>query len=165
MGKHPLYNQTGLQKNNKSHVLYALANKQMELKQIQDEYEAKILKVKADLEAMEQVICLFDRDCGKTIKKLNTKSSNTKPRARNKHFINGECKKLVLSVMRTNTEQLTTSDISLKVQDLKKIDKSDNILNKNIQKIVVQILRALEKINIIEQIGKDGLSIIWKIKD
>ena len=41
MGKHPLYNQTGFQKNNKSHVLYALANKQMELKQIQDEYEAK----------------------------------------------------------------------------------------------------------------------------
>lgn len=165
MGKHPLYNQTGLQKNNKSHVLYALANKQMELKQIQDEYEVKISKIKSDLEAMEQVICLFDRDCGKTIKKLNVKSSKSKSRARNKHFINGECKKLVLSVMRTNKEQLTTSDISLKVQDLKKIDKRDNVLNKNIQKIVVQILRTLEKSNIIEQIGKDGLSIIWKIRD
>ena len=46
MGKHPLYNTTGLQKNNKSHVVYALANKQMELKQIQNEYEAKISKIK-----------------------------------------------------------------------------------------------------------------------
>ena len=165
MGRHPLYNQTGLQKNNKSHIMYALANKQMELKQIQEEFEAKISKIKSDLEAMEQVICLFDGDCGKTIKKLNVKSSKSKPRTRNKHFINGECRKLVLSVMRTNTEQLTTSDISLKVQDLKKIDKNDNILNKNIQKIVVQILRTLEKSNIIEQVGKDGLSIIWKIRD
>ena len=165
MTKHPLYNNTGLQKNNKSHVMYALANKQMELKQIQDEYEAKISKIKSDLEAMEQVICLFDGDCDKTIKKLNVKSSNRKPRARNKHFINGECKKLVLSVLRTSIGKLTTSDISLKVQDLKKIDKSDNSVNKNIQKIVVQILRTLEKSQIIEQVGKDGLSIIWKIRD
>ena len=165
MGKHPLYNESGLQKNNKSHVLYALANKKIELKQIQDEYEAKILKIKSDLEAMEQIICLFDGDCDKTIKKLNVKFSNRKPRARNNHFINGECKKLVLSVLRTSKGQLTTSDISLKVQDLKKIDKSDNSVNKNIQKIVVQILRTFEKGNIITQIGKDGLSIIWKIKD
>ena len=53
MSKHPLYNDTGLQKNNKSHVLYALATKQMELKQIEDEYQAKILKVKSDLSALE----------------------------------------------------------------------------------------------------------------
>ena len=46
MGKHPLYNQTGLQKDNKSHVLYALANKQMELKQLEVEYQTKISKIK-----------------------------------------------------------------------------------------------------------------------
>ncbi len=165
MGKHPLYNQTGLQKNNKSHLMYALSNKQMELKQIQEEYESKINKINIDLQALETTMCLFDGDCDKTIRKLNVKSSNTKPRARNKHFINGECKKMVLSVLRTNTEQLTTADISLKVQDLKKIDKSDNVVNKNIQKIVVQILRTLEKSNIIKQVGKDGLSIIWKVRD
>ena len=165
MSNHPLYNQTGLQKNNKSHVLYALANKQMELKQIQDEYKAKISKIKSDLVAMEQVICLFDGDCDKTIKKLNVKSSSRQPRTKNKYFIPGECKKLVLSVLRTNSEQLTTNTISLKVQNLKKIDRSDNVLNRNIQKNVVQILRTLEKSNIIEQIGKDGLSLIWKIRD
>ncbi len=57
---HPLYNQTGLQKNNKSHILYSLANNQMELKQIQDEYKAKISKIKNDLMALETTICLFD---------------------------------------------------------------------------------------------------------
>jgi len=42
MSKHPLYNTTGLQKNNKSHILYALADKQMELQQLQKEYSEKI---------------------------------------------------------------------------------------------------------------------------
>jgi hypothetical protein len=41
MSKHPLYNTTGLQKNKKSHVLYALANKQMELKQLEDDVISK----------------------------------------------------------------------------------------------------------------------------
>jgi hypothetical protein len=71
MSKHPLYNQTGLQRDNKSHVLYALANKQMELKLIQDEYEAKISKIRVDLLALETTICLFNGDCSKTIEKLN----------------------------------------------------------------------------------------------
>jgi hypothetical protein len=62
MSKHPLYNQTGLQRDNKSHVLYALANKQMELKLIQDEYEAKISKIRVDLLALETTICLFNGD-------------------------------------------------------------------------------------------------------
>ena len=60
---------------------------------------------------------------------------------------------------------LKTSEISLKIQNIKKIDTSNNHTNKTIQKTVVQILRTLEKSNIIEQVGKDGLSVIWKIKD
>ena len=48
MGQHPLYNSTGLQKNNRSHVMYALANKQLELKQTQEEYETKISKLKSE---------------------------------------------------------------------------------------------------------------------
>ncbi len=63
MSKHPFYNQTGLQRDNKSHVLYALANKQMELKLIQEEYEAKISKIRVDLSALETTICLFDGEC------------------------------------------------------------------------------------------------------
>ena len=52
MSKHPLYNTTGLQKNNKSHVLYALADKQMELKQFEDEYKSKIAKVNGFIHLM-----------------------------------------------------------------------------------------------------------------
>jgi len=69
MNKHPLYNTTGLQKDNKSHVLYALANKQMELKRLEDEYRTKIIKIKSDLSALEHTICLFDSDCSEIIAK------------------------------------------------------------------------------------------------
>lgn len=162
---HPLYNQTGLQKNNKSHVMYALANKQMELKQLENEYEAKISKLKTDLTALETTICLFDENCNKTISKLNTKSSKSIPRKRNRYFIKGECRKLILTALRTATEPLKTSQISLEVQNLKNISKNDISVNKDIQKICVGFLRTLTKNNLVEEIGKDGLNILWRIKN
>lgn len=164
---HPLYNETGLQKNNKSHVLYALANKQMELKQIQNEYESKIAKLKLDLSALEATICLFDDKGTETIEKLNARTSNpsTKPKTRNRWFEKGEAKKLILKILRTSTSSLKTDEISLEVQKLKGIDCTDNTRNKNIQKAIVFTLRNLEKENIVIAVGMDGLSIIWKIND
>lgn len=136
MGQHPLYNQTGLQKNNKSHVVYALANKQMELKQIQEEYEAKISKIKSDLVAMEQVICLFDADCSKTIKKINTHSDNKRVRAKPKSlFGHGELKLLVLKTLRTSSKPLKTDDIALEVIEVKDFELSDEIVSK-VQKAI-----------------------------
>jgi len=162
MGKHPLYNESGLQKNNKSHVMYALANKQMELKSLEDEYEAKILKVKSDLEAMEQVICLFDGDCNKTIKKLNTKSANTIPKKRNKYFIKGECKKLVLTTLRTATEPLKSDEITASIIKMKNLENDDFV---KIQKSIFAQLKLLEENNLAYKFDRVGLNYLWKIKD
>ena len=162
MGKHPLYNESGLQKNNKSHVMYALANKQMELKQIQDEYEAKISKIKSDLEAMEQVICLFDGDCNKTIEKLNIKSSKSTPKKRNKYFIKGECKKLVLTILRTTTEPLKSDEITTSIIKTKNLENEDFI---KIQKSILAQLKLLEENNLAYKFDRVGLNYLWKIKD
>ena len=168
MSKHPLYNNSGLQRNNKSHVLYALADKKMELKDLEDEYSKKLLKLQTDILALETTICLFDGDCGETVKKIDRKIANSnKSKAqteRNRYFVKGECKKLVLDVLRTSDVPLNTEHISLKIQDIKEITKDDNILNKKIQKTIVSTLRQLEKSDIINQVGKKGLSIIWEIK-
>ena len=161
---HPLYNNSGLQKNNKKHVLYALANKQMQLKKLEDEYETKIEKIKIDLTALETTICLFDGDCNKTIKKLNTKTAKSTPRKRNKYFVKGECRKMILTTLRTSATSLKTGEISLKIQDIKKIDKNDSSINRNIQKLVVEHLRVMEKSNLVTPVGKDGLNILWSIK-
>jgi hypothetical protein len=129
MSKHPLYNSSGLQRGNKSHVLYALADKKMELKQLEDEYKERLLKLQSDISALEITICLFDSDCGETIKKIDDKvAKSTKSKAqieRNRYFDKGECKKLVLEALRDSNEPLSTEDISLKLQEIKKIPNDD----------------------------------------
>ena len=165
MSKHPLYNTTGLQKNNKSHVLYALANKQMELKQLEDEYKAKIIKIKTDLSALETTICLFDENCNETITKLNSKIVKSVPKKRNSYFAKGECKKLILITLRTANEPLMTSEISLKLQKIKNIDTKDNFINKNIQKIVVEQLSTIERSRLVVSAGRNGLNKLWCIRD
>lgn len=122
MGKHPLYNQTGLQRDNKSHVLYALANKQMELKQIQDEYEIKISKIKLDLVALETTICLFDCDCNETNQEDKWKNKSSKKRERNLLFERGELKKLILMTLRTSNNPLKTDEITNNILKIKEFD-------------------------------------------
>ena len=165
MSKHPLYNTTGLQKDNKSHVLYALANKQMELKQLEDEYKSKIAKVKSDLLALKHTICLFDGNCDETLFKINKKSSRGSYKKRNSYFERGEAKKFILTALRTVTEPLKTSCITLSCQRSKNISTDDKEINKAVGKIIVETLRQLEKSNLVEVVGKNGLSLIWRIKD
>ncbi len=162
MGKHPLYNQTGLQRDNKSHVLYALASKQMELKQIQDEYEIKISKIKLDLVALETTICLFDSDCNETIKKISEKSKSSKKRERNLLFERGELKKLILMTLRTSNNPLKTDEIT---SNILKIKEFDNQYFVNVQKSVLNQLVIIEKNQIAYKSSKEGLNYLWKIKD
>jgi hypothetical protein len=164
MGTHPLYNSTGLQKNNKSHVLYALANKQMELRQLEEEYELKISKIKSDISAMEQVICLFDGDCDKTIEKINTHNESKRVRTKSKSlFSHGELKQLVLKTLRTSNKPLKTDDIALEVIESKGLELTDDIITR-VQKAVSHQTRVLEKEYLIEVESKEGLNFLWKIK-
>ncbi|WP_107850269.1 hypothetical protein [Campylobacter concisus] len=111
----------------------------MELKHLEDEYQAKLLKLQNDISALEITICLFDSDCKETISKIDKKVLNSANRnrsqfVRNSYFEKGECKKLVLDVLRRNEETLSTEDISLKLQDIKDISKEDIVLNKKFKK-------------------------------
>ena len=72
---------------------------------------------------------------------------------------------MILTALRTATEPLKTSQISLKVQSLKNISKNNISVNKDIQKICVGFLRTLAKNNLVEEIGRDGLNILWSIKN
>lgn len=161
--KHPLYNSSGLQKNNKSHVLYALANKKMELKRIEEEYQSKLLKLSNDIAALETTIRLFDEGCQDTNEKINQHIAQISRRGNSRYFSKGECRKLVLSVLKGNSEPLRTEEISLRVQETKRIPINDNIINKKIQKSVVDVLRKLERDGLVCFAGKEGLEILWKI--
>jgi hypothetical protein len=45
------------------------------------------------------------------------------------------------------------------------MDLSDSIEKRNFQKSIINTLSILEKSNLIERVSKDGLVIIWKIKE
>jgi len=123
MSKHPLYNTTGFQKNNKSHVLYALANKQMELQQLEDEYKSKIAKVKSDLSALEHTICLFDRDCDETIQKLNNRTTHKHIR----RFKQGEMSSLILKELKSSDEAMTIKEITFNIQEKYDFDVASHV--------------------------------------
>jgi hypothetical protein len=165
MSKHPLYNQTGLQKENKSHVLYALADKQMELKLIQDEYEAKVSKIRRDLAALETTICLFDENCSETIKALNTKMKRAVKTKREMFFERGELRKLILTILRTSKKPLRTGEMTDMAIESKGLDKKDERIFASIQKSILYQLKNIEASNLIYKSGKDGLNILWEIKD
>lgn len=167
MSRHPLYNSTGLQRNNKSHVLYALADKKMELKRLEDEYSAKLLKLQNDISALETTICLFDGDCDKTIAKIDEKvsKSNGKTKAvRNSYFEKGECKMLVLSMLRESDVPLDTSNISILLAEKKALELDKNSLT-NLQKTVLNTLSKCEQSGLISKVGKNSNNFLWGIKD
>ena len=167
MSKHPLYNQTGLQKDNKSHVLYALANKQMELKQLEDEYKTKIAKIKTDLIAMEQVICLFDDNCSETIEKIDKKVSQSTNKKRNSYFKAGEAQNIVLSILKTSSTPVPTADLTKEAIRIQKLDRNDKKVFDNVGKSLINLLRRLEFNNIIENVKTNDTSkmLYWQIKN
>lgn len=165
MSKHPLYNLSGLQKNNKSHVLYALANKQIELKLIQDDYEAKISKIRVELLALETTICLFDGDCSKTIEKLNTKTAKRVQSERNRYFEKGVAKKVVLNIFKSSNTELMTEEVTKKAIVSQGLEQDNQNVLINVGKTVLNILRALERDNIIINSSKSGRMLLWKIRD
>ncbi len=135
------------------------------LKQLQKEYSKKISKIKSDLILLKSTICLFDEDCEETIIKISKRTSSRGIKKRNSYFEKGEVRKLILTTLRTSNEPLKTSEVSLSCQSVKNIVSDDVATNKTIQKIVVLTLRELEKKNLVKAVGKDGLAILWKIRD
>ena len=162
MGKHPFYNTTGLQKDNKSHIMYALTNKQMELKQLEDEYRIKISKIKSDLIALETTICLFDNNWGETIEKLDKKVKNNKPRNRNIFFKSGEAMKLVLQTLRLSNNPLSFQEILQKVWDIKskEIDMSQK---DKFEKSLSVTLNSIYKKELINKVMVKNKA-LWSIK-
>lgn len=162
MSKHPLYNETGLQRNNKSHVLYALADKKIELQNLESEYKAKLIKLKSDVLALETTICLFDGNCNETLNKINS----IKPRAktsRHHYFKNGEGMRLVLETLRLADEPLTATEIIDTVAKKKGLEFSCSEERYSFSQSISVQLNAISKKGIIMKVGGDKGVGIWGI--
>lgn len=137
----------------------------MELKCIQEEYEAKITKLRSDLSALETTICLFDGNCSETLHKLNNGAKRVSAQRRDCRFEKGELKKLVLSILRTSSTPLKTDQITKDIMKAKNMALDNEREFTNVQKIILYQLKKSEDENLTFRAGKEGLNFLWKIKD
>ena len=141
-----------------THIISALVKKRAELRGDIIHYKQLIATLDKDLQTIDATIKIFDVDYD---------ISSIKPviKSRNRFFNNGEAKVLVLEVLKSNKLPLSTdkiSDIIAVNRDLSFENKTDK---SNFQKSILLALNTCLSNGIVEKVSKDGLSIVWKIKE
>ncbi|MBA1419918.1 MAG: hypothetical protein FAF03_03405 [Epsilonproteobacteria bacterium] len=140
-----------------THVLSALTKKRAEVSGEIKHYEELLKKSKLSLQSIDQTIHLFDESYDlRTIKAKRVHSE--------RYFKNGEAKTMILDVLRTATEPLSTNNISKKIALSRGFDNKESFDLNRFQKMVFASLERCENNGLIERIGKDGLAILWRIK-
>lgn len=71
---------------------------------------------------------------------------------------------MILDMIRTATEPLSTNTIAKKLVFNKGISDNENFDLERFKKIIFASLERCEKNELIERVGKDGLAILWQIK-
>ena len=141
-----------------THVISALVKKRAELRGDIIHYKQLIATLDKDLQTIDATIKIFDVDYD---------ISSIKPviKSRNRFFNNGEAKVLVLEVLKNSEEPISTD----KIADIIAIKRNLSFENKtdksNFQKSILLALNTCLSNNLVEKVSKDGLSIIWKIKE
>lgn len=141
-----------------SHVISALVKKRAELRGDIIHYKQLIATLDKDLQTIDATIKIFDVDYD---------ISSIKPvrKGRNRFFNNGEAKVLVLEVLKNSQMPISTDKIS----DIIAVNRNLAFENKadksNFQKSILLALNTCLSNNLVEKVSKDGLSIIWKIKE
>ncbi|WP_323593550.1 hypothetical protein [Aliarcobacter butzleri] len=141
-----------------THVISALVKKRAELRGDIIHYKQLIATLDKDLQTIDATIKIFDVDYD---------ISSIKPviKSRNRFFNNGEAKVLVLEVLKNSEVPISTdkiSDIIAVNRDLSFENKTDK---SNFQKSILLALNTCLSNNLVEKVSKDGLTIIWKIKE
>ncbi len=141
-----------------THVISALVKKRAELRGDIIHYKQLIATLDKDLQTIDATIKIFDVDYD---------ISSIKPvrKGRNRFFNNGEAKVLVLEVLKSNKLPLSTDKLSEIIAVNKNLSFENKTDKSNFQKSILLALNTCLSNNLVEKVSKDGLSIIWKIKE
>jgi len=140
-----------------THVISALTSKRAEVSGEIQHYEKLLKQSKQNLQSIDQTIHIFDET-------YDLRTIKAKRVSKERYFKTGEAKVLILDMLRTATEPLSTSDVSKKIAFDQVIDEEDGYDFERFSKVVLASLNRCESSGLIERIGKDGLSILWQIK-
>ncbi len=140
-----------------THVISALVSKRSELLGEIQHHEALIKEYKHNLIAIDKTIHIFDDN-------YDLRTIKSKRVHKNRYFETGEAKVLILDTLRELNEPIKTDDLSVIISDKKGLI-LDSYQQKTFNKSIIGVLGTLEKSELIERTGKDGLVIIWQIKE
>ena len=140
-----------------THVISALTNKRAEVSGEIKHYEKLLKKSKLDLQSIDQTIHIFDEN-------YDLRTIRAKRVSSERYFKNGEAKTMILDVLRAATEPMNTTNVSKKIAFKKGIDNKEDFDLERFSKVVLASLTRCETSELIKRVGKDGLSILWKIK-
>ena len=141
-----------------SHVISALSTKRGEILGSIKHYKQLISSLDKDLTNIDATIKIFEPDYKFGSEKIVNKH-------RNKFFNNGEAKVLVLEVLKNSDIPLSTDKISDIIATNKNLSFENKTVKSNFQKSILLALNTCLSNNLVEKVSKDGLSIVWKIKE
>ncbi len=140
-----------------THVISALTKKRSEVSGEIKHYEKLLKQSKLNLQSIDQTIHIFDET-------YDLRTIRAKRVHKERYFKTGEAKVLILDMLRTATEPLSTNSIAKKLAFNKGIDDNRNFDLEHFKKIIFASLERCENNGLIDRIGKEGLSILWHIK-
>lgn len=142
-----------------THVISALVKKRAELHGEIIYYEKLIRSHKDDLSTIDKAIHIFDNN-------YNIQIIKSKRPAMRYYFNAGECKPLVLNILKNATTALGTDEITEIISSQKGFDPSEKGFDiKLVQKSVLVTLCNVEKAGLVRRLGKRGMTQTWEIKD
>jgi hypothetical protein len=112
-----------------THVLSALAKKRAEVSGEIKHYEKLLKQSKLNIQSIDQTIHIFDDT-------YDLRTIKAKRVHKERYFKTGEAKVLILDVLRTATEPLSTNDIAKKLAFNKGIDDNENFHLERFKKMV-----------------------------
>ena len=141
-----------------SHVISALSTKRGEILGSIKHYKQIISSLDKDLANIDATIKIFEPDYKFGSEKIVNKH-------RNRFFNNGEAKVLTLGVLKNSNLALSTDKIADIIATNKNLSFENKTDKSNFQKSILLALNTCLSNNLVEKVSKDGLSIIWKIKE
>ena len=141
-----------------THVISALSTKRGEILGSIKHYKQLISSLYKYLENIDATIKIFEPDYKFGSEKIVNKH-------RNKFFNNGEAKVLVLEVLKNSDIPLSTDKISDIIATNKNLSFENKTVKSNFQKSILLALNTCLSNNLVEKKKKNGLSIVWKIKE
>ncbi len=139
-----------------THVISALVNKRSEILGEIEHHEALIKEYKENLSSIDKTIHIFDDS-------YDLRTIKSKKVQRNRYFETGEAKVLILDTLRGLNKSIRTDDLADIIAEKKSL-LLDSAQQRTFNKSIIGVLSTLEKSELIQRTGKDGLVIIWQIK-